>query len=127
MQHIYAYDTGSGSSSNSKSKLTKLTKSTKLTKHRVAFVYAGSARTFKEPFVHESQRNNLINAFCPPRICQSVVFARISLSDNIHQDEEGMPVLDGKGIPIPADEKEKPAIEFALNRIINIPDYAYHT
>lgn len=96
-------------------------------KHRVAFVYAGSARTFKEPFVHESQRINLINAFCPPRICQSTIFARISLSDNKHQDENGLPVLDGRGIPIPADEKEKPAIEFALSRLVDIPNNAFHT
>lgn len=52
---------------------------------RVAFVLAGSPRSFVYPHIHESIRFNLINAFCPPSSCVADVFARVSGSDNTHE------------------------------------------
>ena len=90
-------------------------------KYHAAFVFAGSARSFTEPFVHESIRFNLIHLFCPPKICNSVIFARVSLSDNVHQVDSGLALRNGSGIALAGDLTQKPKIEFALSRLIKIP------
>ena len=90
-------------------------------KYHAAFVFAGSARSFTEPFVHESIRFNLIHSFCPPKICNSVIFARVSLSDNVHQVDSGLALRNGSGIALAGDLTQKPKIEFALSRLIKIP------
>jgi hypothetical protein len=51
---------------------------------RVAFVFAGSARSFVYSPIHLSIKYNLIDAFCPPGSCHAEVFALISISDNTH-------------------------------------------
>ena len=90
-------------------------------KYNAAFVFAGSARSFIEPFVHESIRFNLIHSFCPPKVCSSVVFARVSLSDNVHQVGSGLALRNGSGITLAGDITQRPRIEFALNRITKLP------
>lgn len=89
--------------------------------HRVAYVFAGSARSFKDPFIHESIRMNLIHSFCPPALCHSVLLARVSLSDNKHQSPNGTTVKDANGINIPADINEKPIVMEALRRLARCP------
>jgi hypothetical protein len=51
---------------------------------RVAFVFAGSPRSFIHPPIHLSIKHNLIEGFCPSEVCESHVFVRLSLSDNSH-------------------------------------------
>ena len=82
----------------------------------VAFVIAGSPRSFIYPAVHESIRLNLISAFCPIDTCSADLFMRISASDNTHM-LNGHAVVDGKGIRIAADVKELPLIQHALHRL----------
>lgn len=91
-------------------------------KHNVAFVFAGAPRSFTDPFVHESIRHNLIHSFCPPRICQSVIFARLSLSDNIHQTKGGAAIKSGDGMTIAADPTLKPIVADALKRLAKYED-----
>jgi hypothetical protein len=69
----------------------------------VAFVFAGSARSFIHPAVHLSIKHNLIDAFCPSSshiqqshsaqgnnaisissLCRPRVFVRLSVADNTH-------------------------------------------
>jgi hypothetical protein len=53
----------------------------------IAFLFGGSARSLVYPIVHRTIRHNLIHAFCPHTLrCVPHVFARISLSDNRHQE-----------------------------------------
>ena len=54
-------------------------------RHHVAFVFAGSVRSFVYPIVHETMRWNLINAFCPKQFCKPDIFARLSATDNTHE------------------------------------------
>jgi hypothetical protein len=49
----------------------------------IAFVLAGSARSFVLPSVYQSISHNLIQSLCPSKNCQSDVFIRISTTDNI--------------------------------------------
>jgi hypothetical protein len=51
---------------------------------RVAFIFAGSARTFIFPSVKVTIKHNLISAFCPAPTCVHDVFVRVSSSDNNH-------------------------------------------
>jgi hypothetical protein len=90
---------------------------------RIAFVFAGSARSFVMPTLHELLRQNLIAAFCPPgtrlisrvnfcdnsaldvntlfqlsgvrdnRKCIADVFVRLSTSDNNHQGASAVGVF----------------------------------
>ena len=64
---------------------------------KVAFIFAGGYRTFREPAIHESIRFNLIRAFCPAPDCSADVFIRLSTSDNSHVGQ-GMNAK-GKSIP----------------------------
>ena len=82
----------------------------------VAFVIAGSPRSFIYPAIHESIRVNLISAFCPMDSCSADIFVRVSLSDNTHM-VDGHAVTDGKGVSIAADEKELPLVRHALHRL----------
>lgn len=50
----------------------------------VAFVFAGSVRTFVFPYVKKTIKRNLIQSFCPAPQCKHDVFVRISTSDNNH-------------------------------------------
>ena len=84
---------------------------------RVAFVIAGSPRSFIYPAVHESIRVNLISAFCPADTCSADVFVRVSLADNTHETRYGA-VKDSKGIRIPGNMSDKPLIRHALSRLI---------
>jgi len=89
--------------------------------HKVAYVFAGSTRSFTEYFVQESIRTNLIHSFCPPNICQSVVFARVSLDDNVHQLAGGQTIKDGSGMNIAGDLTKKPKIVEGINRLGKVP------
>ena len=60
---------------------------------RIAFVFAGSARSFVNPAVHESIRFNLIRALCPTTRCVGDVFVRLSTSDNNHRGYDSIGVL----------------------------------
>lgn len=50
----------------------------------VAYVFAGSARSFVMPSMKQTIRKNLIEAFCPPITCVGDVFVRVSSNDNNH-------------------------------------------
>jgi len=51
----------------------------------VAFVFAGSARSFVSPYVHKTIKHNLIDSFCPhDNMCKYDVFVRVSSNDNNH-------------------------------------------
>lgn len=52
--------------------------------HRVAFVFAGSPRSFLTPYVRKSIKLNLLESFCPRPDCTYDVFARVSTNDNNH-------------------------------------------
>lgn len=60
---------------------------------RIAFVFAGSARSFINPAVHESIRFNLIRALCPASRCVGDVFVRLSTTDNNHRGYDSVGVL----------------------------------
>lgn len=79
--------------------------------HRVAFVFAGTARSFIIPPVHETIRANLIASFCPIATCRADVFLRISTTDNRHEG------LDAVGITSKGDPNDIPKIEKAVSRI----------
>lgn len=51
---------------------------------RVAYIFAGSVRSFIMPFVHLTIQNNLLQSFCPVESCNYDVFIRISTNDNVH-------------------------------------------
>lgn len=87
----------------------------------VAFVFAGSARSFTEQFVHESIRMNLIHSFCPPKLCHAVLFFRVSLGDNVHQDASGKTIADGSGMMVPADPDTVKIVNFAIGRLAKMP------
>ena len=84
---------------------------------RVAFVIAGSPRSFIYPAVHESIRVNLISAFCPIDSCVADIFARVSLTDNTHQNVYGA-VKDSKGIRVSGLETDAPLIRHGLTRLL---------
>jgi hypothetical protein len=58
----------------------------------VAFVFAGSVRSFVHPPMYLSIKHNLVDAFCPPGAseatagvdCHSRIFIRMSVTDNTH-------------------------------------------
>jgi hypothetical protein len=64
---------------------------------------------------------NLIHSFCPPSSCQSVIFARVSLDDNVHQQESGAAIKDPTGRNIVGDVSLKPKVVAALNRLAKVP------
>ena len=83
---------------------------------RVAFIIAGSPRSFIYPAIHESIRVNLISSFCPMDSCSADVFVRVSLSDNTHETERGA-VKDSRGIAVAGTEQDRPLIEHAISRL----------
>ena len=85
---------------------------------RVAFVIAGSPRSFIYPAVHESIRVNLISAFCPADTCSADVFVRVSLADNTHEIRYRA-VRDSKGIRIPGNVSDLPLIRHGLVRLLS--------
>lgn len=91
----------------------------------VAFVFAGSARSFTEHFVHESIRVNLIHSFCVPRHCHGVLFFRVSLIDNVHQDVTGNTIADGSGRMVPADPTITGEVITAMHRLAKVPHLNY--
>lgn len=93
--------------------------------HRIAYVFAGSPRSFTEYFVHESIRMNLIHSFCPPSTCESSIFARVSLDDNVHQAEGGSAIKDSGGRNVAGDVRLKPKVVEALHRLAKLP-HPYH-
>mmetsp|Transcript_9186 Transcript_9186/g.9256 ORF Transcript_9186/g.9256 Transcript_9186/m.9256 type:complete len:663 (-) Transcript_9186:193-2181(-) len=52
--------------------------------NQIAFVFAGSVRSFTSPQVYGSLKANLIESFCPPEHCVSDIFFRLSKTDNVH-------------------------------------------
>lgn len=84
---------------------------------RVAFVFAGSPRSFIHTPIHESIRINLIQSFCPFHSCDAAVFARVSIADNVHQVNNKR-VEAADGVFIEGDENDKLRIEFAANRLV---------
>jgi hypothetical protein len=76
----------------------------------VAFVFAGSARTFARPIIHLSIKNNLIQGFCPPETCEHEIFVRMSIADNTHISEANSPINNAVGRLIPKNaEREESA------------------
>jgi len=59
----------------------------------IAFVFAGTPRSFVAPAVHESIRYNLIRALCVAPLCVGDVFVRISASDNNHRGYDAVGVF----------------------------------
>jgi hypothetical protein len=59
----------------------------------VAYVFAGSARSFILPVVRRLLRKNLIEAFCPPEDCDYDIFVRVSSNDNTHTGIDAMGTL----------------------------------
>ena len=80
-------------------------------KARVAFVFAGTPRSFILAAVYESLRENLINSFCPKEFCISDVFARVSMSDNTHGGLSSIGTLHKVSID------QKPKVEYALSQL----------
>ena len=80
-------------------------------KARVAFIFAGSPRSFIHPPVHETIRQNLISAFCPLKYCISDVFIRLSSADNIHYG------FNSSGIFQESDGNLLPKIKYGLSRL----------
>ena len=93
---------------------------TKAHRH-VAFVFAGSPRSFTNPFVHESIRINLIHSFCPPKACNAVLFFRISMTDNVHEDSSGNKAGDGDGFAVTADPGMKEKVLRGVQRLGKVP------
>ena len=65
----------------------------------VAFVFAGAARSFVAPMVHESIRQNLIQSLCPSPECTPHIFIRLSRSDNNHQGYDSLGTFKDSGSP----------------------------
>ena len=85
----------------------------------VAFIIAGSPRSFIFPAVHESIRVNLISAFCPIDTCSADIFVRVSLSDNTHEQSiYGGGVKDSRGIHIAGQDADRPLIKHGLLRLV---------
>lgn len=81
----------------------------------VAFIFAGSARSFVTTFVHTTIKQNLIHSYCPlDNHCEYDVFIRISSSDNNHAGDQ----LDSKGIYSPGSYKIKNDVINTLKTII---------
>jgi len=59
----------------------------------IAFVFAGTPRSFIAPAVHESLRYNLIRSLCVAPLCVGDVFVRISASDNNHRGYDAVGVF----------------------------------
>jgi hypothetical protein len=68
---------------------------------KVAFVFAGSPRTFVQPIIFKTTKKNLIEGFCPRPQCEPHVFARLSFSDNVHEGVRYSSV----GITLPRSDK----------------------
>lgn len=83
----------------------------KTSEYRVAFIFAGSVRSFIFPYVHESIRNNLVRSFCPLSNCIGDVFVRLSTSDNTHVGP------DAKGVATFADSTILSKMHVALRRL----------
>jgi hypothetical protein len=76
---------------------------------KVAFVFAGSPRTFVHPLLFKSLKKNLIESFCPRDVCEPHVFARLSFMDNVHEGVRYSSV----GITLPRTDKE----EFIIDKV----------
>ena len=63
--------------------------------NRIAFIFAGTYRSFPHPVVHGSIRNNLITSFCPLTSCIPDIFMRISMTDNVPLGASSVGVLTG--------------------------------
>jgi hypothetical protein len=88
---------------------------------RVAFVFAGSARSFVMAPVHESIRHNLLNALCPEHNCKKHVFLRISNNDNVHRDPNslhGQRSKSSKGISLKVTDDFIALIQHAIMRLV---------
>jgi hypothetical protein len=86
-------------------------KKLRASEYRVAFIFAGSVRSFIFPYVHESIRNNLIRSFCPLSYCIGDVFLRLSTSDNTHLGP------DAKGVATFSDSTILNKLHIALRRL----------
>jgi hypothetical protein len=79
----------------------------------VAFVFAGSPRSFQHPPIYLSLRHNLIAGFCPPLMCHPFVFIRMSFSDNSHDGIR----YSAKGILIRSGSDQVPKILVAAHQL----------
>lgn len=81
----------------------------------VAFVFAGSARSFIIPAVHESIRTNLIETLCPEPLCDAHIYTLLSRADNTHTPNDAVGKMTRVG------EKDtsiiSKVIDYALGRL----------
>jgi hypothetical protein len=80
---------------------------------RVAFVFAGTARSLIFPLVYETIRENLVISFCPRASCTADVFIRISTSDNMHDQK----AFDAAGEYVPGNSSINQEIKHAISRL----------
>ena len=86
-------------------------------KSRVAFVFAGAARSFAFPIVHETLRRNLVASFCTEEDgCVRDIFIRMSTADNMHKAGSN-----AEGIPKAAVSGDMPAVLAALTKLQPLP------
>ena len=84
---------------------------------KVAFVFAGAARSFSFPIVHETIRRNLIHAFCAEGDrCVKDLFIRLSMADNMH-----VAGTNAEGIHIAGSAGDWPAVKRALEKLHPLP------
>jgi hypothetical protein len=76
---------------------------------KVAFIFAGSPRTFVHPILFKTLKKNLIEGFCPRPQCEPHVFARLSFSDNVHEGVRYSSV----GVTLPRSDKT----DFILSKV----------
>jgi hypothetical protein len=88
---------------------------------RVAFVFAGSVRSFVYPPVHLSIKHNLIDGFCPAGSCEAHIFATLSLSDNTHIGAG----INAVGKFIPAAKEREVLAHTAMKRLGNGKNLEY--
>jgi hypothetical protein len=75
---------------------------------QVAYVFAGSARSFLSPFVRASISRNLLASFCPSASCRYDVFVRISADDNVHTG------IDAAGVFVGSNDQARREIVAAI-------------
>lgn len=77
----------------------------------VAFIFSGCARSFISPIVHQTIKQNLLEAFCPDISCTYDVFVRVSSNDNIHVG------VNSTGDLIIGDDEYRRKINISLNTL----------
>lgn len=92
----------------------------------VAFLFAGTPRSFVVSMVHESIRTNLIYTLCPPPLCHAHIYARISRADNTHVPNDAVGIRSFEADKTTADLVDS-TVAYALNRLKTQADSALYT